>query len=335
MDSLRPPFAMFVEAVFSLKNRGTVATGQIIHGTVRAGDSGFLVREHGFSKPVQVTQIEVFKKTLDEASAGLHVSLQLRGVEKSEVRPGDLVQSAPTERMIDPNVPQCNALDCHCSVKASSVFCDWHEGRNLKGEAFPLKDRSRANIGTQEASNGQSVEEDVNRKAESEFYASIAEGAIAQAQSPKKTVSAETPAQTYFAGKTEVIWLVVIGIVSLAAFIASLIEAFPSAVVVAAGALACVFALPLVLIVTAVILAAIVQIFTPGGGGAIPLFGWKGGVDGLSLVQRHEFEAKPRMLRFAKVHLWLAVNSLVGALITAVAFAAIYTLMQFAQRPNH
>jgi len=136
----------------------------------------------------------------------------------------------------------------------------------------------------------------------------------------------------YFAGKTEVICLVVIGIVSLAGFIIAFVEAFPRAVLLAAGAVACVFALPFALIVIAVTLVTVLQIFTPGGGSAIPLFGWKGSVDGLSLAQRREFEAKPRMVRFAKVYLWLAVNSLVGALAALVAFACLYAFMQFAQQ---
>src|ERR1017187_5704123 len=106
--------------------------------------------------------------------------------------------------------------------------------------------------------------------------------------------------------------------------LASLIENFPRAVVWGTEAFACIFGLPLALIAIAVILVALLQIFTPGGGDAIPLFRWKGGVDGLSLAQRHEFEAKPRLVRFAKVHLWLAVNSLVGAAITLVAFAGLY-----------
>lgn len=79
----------------------------------------------------------------------------------------------------------------------------------------------------------------------------------------------------------------------------------------------------------------LLQAFTSGGGSALPLFAWKGGVDGLSPVDRSEFEAKPPMIRFAKVYLWLAVNSLVGALITLIAFAALYILMQIAQQKNH
>ncbi len=138
-----------------------------------------------------------------------------------------------------------------------------------------------------------------------------------------------------FAGKTEVIWLLVIGIVSLAAFIVSRVETFPSAVVFMAGAVACVFALPFGLIAIAVILSMLLQIFTPGGGSAIPLFPWKSSVDGLSPDRLREFQAKPRMNRFAIVYLWLAVNSLVGAAVALIAFACLYTFMQFVQQKHH
>ena len=143
------------------------------------------------------------------------------------------------------------------------------------------------------------------------------------------------PNTVSFAGKAEIVWLIFVGMVSLAALIASINQATPRAIVWATGAVACVFALPLALIVIAAILAIIVQIFTPGGGSVIPLFGWKGGVDGLSPAERREFQAKPCVVRFAKVYVWLAVNSLVGALIALAAFAAIYVLMQIAQQPKH
>ena len=144
-----------------------------------------------------------------------------------------------------------------------------------------------------------------------------------------------TKGTSQFGGTTEVKWLVAIGIVSATVYITSLVETFPRLIVWATGAFACVFALPLALIVIAVILAGIVSIFTPGGAGAIPLFAWKGGVDGLSLTQIREFQARPPALRFMKVYLYLVVNSLVGAVMTLLAFGALYVLMQFAQQQKH
>jgi hypothetical protein len=138
-----------------------------------------------------------------------------------------------------------------------------------------------------------------------------------------------------FAGKAEVKWLVAIGILSAAVYITSLVEKCPHFLVWATGAFACVFALPLGLIVIAVILAGIISIFTPGGASAIPLFAWKGGVDELSSTEIREFQTKPPAYRFMKVYLYLAVNSLAGAVMTLLAFGALYVLMQFAQQQKH
>lgn len=144
-----------------------------------------------------------------------------------------------------------------------------------------------------------------------------------------------TTSAVSFAGEKKLIWLIAIGLVSLAALVTSLIEGFRVAIVIPVGAVACVFGLPLVLIVIAAILSVIVQIFAPGGARAIPLFKWKGGVDGLSDELRSDFENKPPLVRISKVYLWLAVNSLVGGAITLIAFAGLYVFMQFVQQQNH
>ena len=94
------PCAFIVENVFAIRGRGTVATGQVLRGTIRTGDDMFLVRE-GFSKQVRIVRIETFNRTLGEASTGMSAGLQLQGVEKADVMPCDLVQHDPTERMFD------------------------------------------------------------------------------------------------------------------------------------------------------------------------------------------------------------------------------------------
>jgi hypothetical protein len=147
-------------------------------------------------------------------------------------------------------------------------------------------------------------------------------------QGPKNTASS-------FGGKTEAIYLLILGVVSAAAFIASIVDDLSRFLVYLTGVLAAIFALPFALIIVAVVLGGLLQMFTPGGGSAIPLLAWNGGVDGLSPVEKSEFEAKPIMVRVAKVYLWLAVNSLVGAVIMLIAFAALYMLMQVAQQKNH
>lgn len=153
---------------------------------------------------------------------------------------------------------------------------------------------------------------------------------------PSCKVGVRVPLDTgSFGGEPEVIWLVGIGILSFVAYIVSRMASFPAVLTYATGFVACVFAIPLGLIVVAGVLSMLIQIFTPGGGSPIPLFPWKCDVDGLSSAQVREFRAKPRMHRLARVYIWLAVNSLVGAAVTLVAFAGLYALMEFARQSRH
>jgi len=82
------PFLMPVEDVFSIKGRGTVATGRIERGKVKIGENLQIV---GFSKePLATvcTGVEMFNKTLDEGVAGDNVGVLLRGVEKEQIERG-------------------------------------------------------------------------------------------------------------------------------------------------------------------------------------------------------------------------------------------------------
>ena len=85
------PFLMPIEDVFSITGRGTVVTGRIELGTVHVNDPVELV---GFSeKPRQTvcTGVEMFRKLLDQGEAGDNVGLLLRGIDKKEVRRGEVV----------------------------------------------------------------------------------------------------------------------------------------------------------------------------------------------------------------------------------------------------
>jgi elongation factor Tu len=84
------PFLMPVEDVFSIKGRGTVATGRIERGKVKIGDPLEIV---GFSetKTTVATGIEQFQKTLDEGIAGDNVGVLLRGVEKEAIERGQVL----------------------------------------------------------------------------------------------------------------------------------------------------------------------------------------------------------------------------------------------------
>lgn len=84
------PFLMAVEDVFSIKGRGTVATGRIERGKVKVGEEVELVGLRETTKSV-VTGVEMFRKTLNEGEAGDNVGILLRGIEKDQVERGQVL----------------------------------------------------------------------------------------------------------------------------------------------------------------------------------------------------------------------------------------------------
>jgi elongation factor Tu len=84
------PFLMAVEDVFSIKGRGTVATGRIERGKVKVNDEVELVGLRP-TKKVVVTGVEMFRKMLDEGQAGDNIGALLRGVEKEDVERGQVL----------------------------------------------------------------------------------------------------------------------------------------------------------------------------------------------------------------------------------------------------
>src|SRR5688572_17998911 len=84
------PFLMPVEDVFSIKGRGTVATGRVERGTAKVGDPVEIV---GLApnRLSTLTGIEQFQKTLDQAIAGDNVGVLLRGVEKDDIQRGQVI----------------------------------------------------------------------------------------------------------------------------------------------------------------------------------------------------------------------------------------------------
>ncbi len=88
------PFMMSVEDVFSIKGRGTVATGRIERGMVHTGDNVEIVGLQDKNMTSVVTGVEMFHKTLDEGQAGDNVGLLLRGIEREDVERG-MVVAAP------------------------------------------------------------------------------------------------------------------------------------------------------------------------------------------------------------------------------------------------
>ncbi len=92
---LDKPFLMPVEDVFSIKGRGTVATGRIEQGTVHINDEVEIVGIHETQKSV-VTGIEAFHKTLTEGEAGDNAGLLLRGIERDQIERGQVIAAPGT-----------------------------------------------------------------------------------------------------------------------------------------------------------------------------------------------------------------------------------------------
>ena len=84
------PFLMSVEDVFSIKGRGTVATGRIERGQVKVGEEIEIVGLNETIKSV-VTGVEMFNKTLDSGLAGDNVGCLLRGTKKDEIERGQVL----------------------------------------------------------------------------------------------------------------------------------------------------------------------------------------------------------------------------------------------------
>ncbi|HLF02095.1 MAG TPA: elongation factor Tu [Anaerolineales bacterium] len=82
------PFMMPVEDVFSIKGRGTVATGRIDRGTVKVGEPLEIVGLQDESMSTVCTGVEMFHKLLDQGEAGDNVGLLLRGIEREQIERG-------------------------------------------------------------------------------------------------------------------------------------------------------------------------------------------------------------------------------------------------------
>jgi elongation factor Tu len=87
---LDKPFLMPVEDVFSIKGRGTVATGRVETGVIKVNEEVEIVGVKDTRKVV-VTGVEMFKKLLDQGQAGDNVGLLLRGIEREEIERGQVL----------------------------------------------------------------------------------------------------------------------------------------------------------------------------------------------------------------------------------------------------
>jgi elongation factor Tu len=82
------PFLMPVEDVFSIKGRGTVATGKIDRGIVKVNDPISIVGLSASPQSSTCIGVEMFQKTLTEGHAGENVGVLLRGIEKEAIERG-------------------------------------------------------------------------------------------------------------------------------------------------------------------------------------------------------------------------------------------------------
>ena len=87
---LDKPFSMAIEDVFSIEGRGTVATGRINRGIIKANDEIEIVGIRPTQKTI-VVSVEMFQKSLDQGQAGDNVGILLRGLKKEDVERGQVI----------------------------------------------------------------------------------------------------------------------------------------------------------------------------------------------------------------------------------------------------
>ena len=85
------PFLMPVEDVFTISGRGTVATGRVERGQLKAGETVEIVGLTDEKRSTVVTSMEMFHKTLDYVEAGDNAGCLLRGVAKTDIERGQVL----------------------------------------------------------------------------------------------------------------------------------------------------------------------------------------------------------------------------------------------------
>jgi len=95
---LDKPFFLAVDSTFSIQGRGTVVSGKVERGVLKKGDECELL---GYDKKfkVNVTGIEMYKKSLDRAEAGDQLGALVKGVKKGDVRRGFILARPGVAKM--------------------------------------------------------------------------------------------------------------------------------------------------------------------------------------------------------------------------------------------
>jgi len=89
------PFLMPIEDVFSIKGRGTVPTGRVERGVIKAGDEVEIVGSRETKKTTAIS-LEMFHKTMSEAEAGDAVGVLVRGIDRDEIERGQVLSKPGT-----------------------------------------------------------------------------------------------------------------------------------------------------------------------------------------------------------------------------------------------
>jgi elongation factor Tu len=84
------PFLMPIEDVFTIPGRGTVVTGKVDRGILKAMDQVEIVGIRPTQQTV-ATSLEMFNKTLEDVQAGENVGVLLRGIDKKQVERGQVL----------------------------------------------------------------------------------------------------------------------------------------------------------------------------------------------------------------------------------------------------
>jgi elongation factor Tu len=120
------PFLMPVEDVFSITGRGTVATGRIEQGVIKVGEPVDIIGLGAEKLKSVVTGVEMFRKLLDRGEAGDNAGLLLRGIDKDDIRRGQVI-AAP------------GSITPHTLFKAQVYILKKEEG----GRHTPFHDKYR------------------------------------------------------------------------------------------------------------------------------------------------------------------------------------------------
>jgi elongation factor Tu len=90
------PFLMSIEDVFSITGRGTVVTGRVERGVLKKMGEVEIVGLNDKPKKTVATDLEMFRKLLDEVQAGDNVGVLVRGVDKEDVQRGQVLAKPGT-----------------------------------------------------------------------------------------------------------------------------------------------------------------------------------------------------------------------------------------------